>query len=409
MSIKKILFICDAIPANSFSGYQTYNHAFISSLTTQGHQVCLIVTGNSFTSPIFKLSNITGINSIESKFKNARQLYNDIYLISIISLAKLVYRKAGVFKKLIYGIQSKLKNKKTSNAHIGKWLTRGQLTFINSEIENQSPDVVFVDTIFRAPNFPSIKGSFTKILIGHDVFYERCESFAKQNKEPIPNVDIRKEASIVGGFDTVIAISENDEKLYKAMSPATTTITLSAPISPQTSMPIKRDTQQILYIGSNAHHNVDGLRWFLMEIWPKVKLTNPKLTLNVVGNVSSSFNGNFSDVIFHGRVQDIAPIANKAMFAINPVRIGSGMKIKILAYFAYGLPCITTSLGAAGFPEVENTPISACDSVESFANGVIEWSGNPVKCSELSKYAVAFTAHFDADNFDQKLMSLVSN
>ena len=49
-------------------------------------------------------------------------------------------------------------------------------------------------------------------------------------------------------------------------------------------------------------------------------------------------------------VDDLRPYRKGADIFVNPMRLGSGLRIKLLEAMGSGLPVVTTSLGAAGIP-----------------------------------------------------------
>jgi glycosyltransferase involved in cell wall biosynthesis len=49
-----------------------------------------------------------------------------------------------------------------------------------------------------------------------------------------------------------------------------------------------------------------------------------------------------------GYVDDLNPYFSKSSLAVIPVRVGGGMRVRILECFARQIPVITTSIGAEG-------------------------------------------------------------
>jgi glycosyltransferase involved in cell wall biosynthesis len=71
-----------------------------------------------------------------------------------------------------------------------------------------------------------------------------------------------------------------------------------------------------------------------------------------------------------GYVQDLAPHAARARVEIVPLRIAGGVRMKLLDCLAWGLPAVSTSVGARGleFPEGagcfrQNDPVGFADKV----------------------------------------------
>jgi hypothetical protein len=53
----------------------------------------------------------------------------------------------------------------------------------------------------------------------------------------------------------------------------------------------EREPGLLVFIGSDAVHNVDGLRWFLTTVWPHLRAALPTARLEVCGAVGSVLGG----------------------------------------------------------------------------------------------------------------------
>ena len=65
---------------------------------------------------------------------------------------------------------------------------------------------------------------------------------------------------------------------------------------------------------------------------------------------------------------DVAPYYAQADVAIVPLRAGGGTRIKILEAFAFGLPVISTTVGAEGLDVTSDRDILIADGAEAFAD-----------------------------------------
>ncbi|MCF7864397.1 MAG: glycosyltransferase, partial [Kiritimatiellales bacterium] len=100
--------------------------------------------------------------------------------------------------------------------------------------------------------------------------------------------------------------------------------------------------------------NNDGALWFAHEVWPLVMKTHPDLSLYFVGAGAShelkQLGKPSNRIIVTGAVDDLRPYREQASIFTNPMRLGSGLRIKVLEAMASGLPVVSTSLGVAGIP-----------------------------------------------------------
>jgi glycosyltransferase involved in cell wall biosynthesis len=102
---------------------------------------------------------------------------------------------------------------------------------------------------------------------------------------------------------------------------------------------------RLVFIGSEGHQpNVDALRWLLSEIWPPLRRERPELRLLVVGQWQSATVaalGGMEGVELTGFVVDLAAVLRGGVVVV-PLRVGSGIRTKILAAMAAGAPVVST-------------------------------------------------------------------
>jgi len=96
--------------------------------------------------------------------------------------------------------------------------------------------------------------------------------------------------------------------------------------------------------------NVDGVLWFAREVWPLVREQAPEARFVIVGKrpplsvraLSAEYPG--IDVL--GYVADPEPILRQTAAFVVPLRAGAGMRVKILDAWCWGVPIVSTTLGA---------------------------------------------------------------
>jgi glycosyltransferase involved in cell wall biosynthesis len=94
--------------------------------------------------------------------------------------------------------------------------------------------------------------------------------------------------------------------------------------------------------------NRQGFDWFFDEVEPR--LVNGT-SIHLVGKGSERYAGR-PQVTCHGFVDDVSSFYSTAKVFIAPVFTGAGIKIKNLEAMIYGIPILTTPLGADGFADV---------------------------------------------------------
>lgn len=143
------------------------------------------------------------------------------------------------------------------------------------------------------------------------------------------------------------------------------------------SIEFKKTEKKILYVGTlNWEANIDGLLWFIQEVWPKVLQRDSEIKLDIVG-------GNPDERIVQacqlqnnirllGFVDDLEQCFVDSRVFIAPLRFGSGIKVKVLNSMCRGLPIVTTSVGAEGIAVKNMVHMVIADTVEGYFDGIIQ-------------------------------------
>lgn len=130
------------------------------------------------------------------------------------------------------------------------------------------------------------------------------------------------------------------------------------------------DTDEtLLYVGTLSWEaNIDGLIWFLKNVWPEVKSANPKLKFKIAGGNPDprilAECENHTDVQLLGFVDDLEPLFRESRLFMAPLLFGSGIKVKVLNAMCRGLPTITTPVGAEGLAVIDMKHLSICSTAD---------------------------------------------
>lgn len=150
--------------------------------------------------------------------------------------------------------------------------------------------------------------------------------------------------------------------------------------------PAKKD---MVFIGSFDHNpNVDGLKWFLEDIFNRVKAEHPDTVLHIVGkNPPVALKEYHStSVVFHDYLsdQELSQLLTKVYMMIVPLRYGAGVKGKVLDALSRGLPLVSTSCGLEGIEKIKRH-VSGTDDAKSFADEIVHlFSMSDSEYSDLS-------------------------
>jgi glycosyltransferase involved in cell wall biosynthesis len=130
----------------------------------------------------------------------------------------------------------------------------------------------------------------------------------------------------------------------------------------------------LLFIGGFWHRpNGDAVRYFVDQILSLVVDAIPDIVFYIVGsNMPPFIRAMRSDHIEPlGYITDVQPYFSSCRVFVAPLRYGAGMKGKIGQSIAYGLPVVTTTIGAEGMGLVDGKHMLLADTPGAFADAVI--------------------------------------
>lgn len=118
----------------------------------------------------------------------------------------------------------------------------------------------------------------------------------------------------------------------------------------------------------------DSLDCFETRAWPDLRSEiGSQVELHVAGQVCDSWDRTELSVHALGPIESIDPFWRLIHIAINPVRSGSGLGIKNVEALAYGLPLLTTKVGAAGLEYAAPAGLRIEGSSEAWHTMLKEW------------------------------------
>jgi glycosyltransferase involved in cell wall biosynthesis len=137
-----------------------------------------------------------------------------------------------------------------------------------------------------------------------------------------------------------------------------------------------RDPATILFTGTMDYRpNVDAVRWFALEILPRVAARKPHVRFRIVGRSPTTA---VMDLAHHhpavevvGAVEDIRPYLFHSTLCVVPIRMAGGARLKILEALAAELPVVSTSMGAEGIDSISGQGVLLADIPEDFAASIL--------------------------------------
>lgn len=190
-----------------------------------------------------------------------------------------------------------------------------------------------------------------------------------------------REFALFHKSDVVYTVSEFERVLLEGLLPGKRvadipTFVYEPPFPKGEPVPYE-ERSFITFVGGYNHSpNVDGVLWFVGEIWPMIRTQLPEATLVVIGSNApppiTELHGK-DGICMPGSVSDdeLEWFYSRTKAVIAPLRYGAGVKGKVIEAVARGVPVVTTSVGAEGIREWGDI-IIADDSNEGFAAQVVD-------------------------------------
>lgn len=226
----------------------------------------------------------------------------------------------------------------------------------------------------------AVKYNVPIILDMHDIEREAMSYFGKISKNPLRKCQYKLETKKVIELEkqavevstVMVTVSERDKMEYTGMFPGTDNKWMVVNngvdlVKTEMEQKVKRDTETVIFVGSLRHPpNIHGLKWFVRKTWPLVVQKNPSAKFIIIGSgkISDEDKDLFNQtkgVMFKGYVDNVYPLLRKATCLVVPLFSGSGTRLKILEAFSFGLPVVSTTIGAEGLPCVDGESIMIAD------------------------------------------------
>jgi GT2 family glycosyltransferase/SAM-dependent methyltransferase/glycosyltransferase involved in cell wall biosynthesis len=155
------------------------------------------------------------------------------------------------------------------------------------------------------------------------------------------------------------------------------------------------DRSGMVFIGGFQHQpNVDAVLYFAREIFPLIRAKLPNAAFRVIGSRAPAevlaLSGDGIELL--GYVEDLGPVMDRCRLSVVPLRFGAGTKGKVYTGLSYGLPLVSTSIGAEGMGLVEGDGVIVADSPEAFAEAVIRLHEDADAWHTASAGGLAFVA-----------------
>ncbi len=177
-------------------------------------------------------------------------------------------------------------------------------------------------------------------------------------------------------FDQVIVLSEADRSYLRRFAPHLPLAVNHMGVDCSYFQPLdqQEEAYTLVFVGYFKHTpNLDAAYWLINRIFPRIVSRFPQSRLYLVGNapppeLQARVDG--LNIQVTGWVPDIREYLARCSVFVAPLRLGAGMRGKVLEAWAMGRPVVCTSIACAGILAEPGKNLLVADEENMFAEHI---------------------------------------
>lgn len=264
-------------------------------------------------------------------------------------------------------------------------------TSFDEFIKELNPEIVLFDRYITEEQFgwrvSENCPNTLKILDTEDLhFLRKAREEAVKKDKPIAEANLfsetaKRELASILRCDLSLIISEYEMELLQNTFKISSEILYYLPflvetISEEKTISSFEERQNFLAIGNLLHApNVDSVLQ-LKQLWPEIKKQLPKAELHIYGAYAPQqilqLNNKKEGFIIKGWAEDVESVMKNYRVQLAPLRFGAGLKGKLLNAMRFGLPSVTTEIGAEGMHGELQFGGSVANSTDAFIDASVK-------------------------------------
>ncbi|MBR3628099.1 MAG: glycosyltransferase [Elusimicrobia bacterium] len=260
--------------------------------------------------------------------------------------------------------------------------TQAMINELKKVLDVVKPDIVQLDFLIMTEYVKHIKNVpvfYTEHDMGlldfnqsfHDRDLEDSERFFEWKKL------VQYEKKILDFFTSVIVLTERDKYLIENLNNNIKATIIPTGVDTDFYKPNEQidNEKNLVFVGHYKHFpNADAIVYFVKNIYPKVIQKIPNIKLYIVGSGVTKAVEDLKDnnIIITGEVEDIRKYLKKPNIFIAPVRLGGGIKGKVLEAMAMGVPVVATKEAVSGIDYSTGNFALISDDKNIFADNIVK-------------------------------------
>jgi glycosyltransferase involved in cell wall biosynthesis len=242
----------------------------------------------------------------------------------------------------------------------------------------------------RANEIPSL-------LTKHEVDFAACARRARTESNPTAKFRwfynylqvLDREVRLTKMADAAICMTDPDARELRKFVPEIPVHVVNTGVDLDYFSPPDRPSEdmRLIFVGAFQHlPNVEAMLFFCRDVFPAIRKKVPETELLIVGSnppASISALTAIPGVQVTGFVPDIRPYMADSSVYVVPLRLGVGIRGKILEAWGMRMAVVSTSVGCAGLQFEHGRNLLVGDTPELFAEHVVALLGDPVRRNRL--------------------------
>ena len=287
-------------------------------------------------------------------------------------------------------------------------LSQPDCQYLIKHVRDQA-DALLLDYAFMTACIEHVdRPGVPSMVIMHDLFSARAPQFDNLTKrDSATTLSEAEEMKLLSKADAVVAIQPDEAATVRARLPGQRIIVAPMAVAPVRA-PYVGDPDCVLFVGSQTAPNIDALQWLIEDIWPTILQRRPSARLLVAGSVRWAYSQPSPGVEYLGMVRDLAPLYERAGIVISPLRVGSGLKVKLVEAMGWGKAVVASSITAQGIEPLVKNAIVIADTAGEIAEQTLSLMADESRRRDFATAALQVArAHFSEEACYGELFSFI--
>lgn len=313
----------------------------------------------------------------------------------------------GVYIDTKVNIVDAFSNLVTSDSYnVSRFFSTDFDILLRKTLEDGEYDIVHLESLFMTTYVHTIR-RFSKakiVLRSHNLEYMIWERLARQSSNPAKKIYLTHlakqlknyEVNVLSGIDGIAAITDEDQQKYQNLGCKKPMITIPFGINlsdyhlSEDQFSPNQNELKLFHLGAmDWKPNLEGIAWFLDEIWSVAQPKFPGISLHLAGRNMPDWllENEFKNVTNHGEVKSANQFILENDIMVVPLLSAGGMRVKIIEGMALGKVVISTSIGAEGINCKDRENILIANNLDEFENQLIWIQESPERLKEIGENA----------------------